>query len=286
MGERKKINWRTWCALAIGLCLFAACAALYRAENRYPVRVLSDMTGNTGGMAEIPRWEDMEIYEQYPQILAGGTEYRAGRGEIPAERLGAKLADIFAKGWDAYDEDSERTCPAEVYEIRDIVASCAAAVRYEGTDIFYAAVNASYRPETLGQFMEDLDLRNNLIVNWASWEYHKPIGGDTEIRFEKLDMDKVWEFLLAKEAAKNVYSDLNMEPAETLMELSVSIPLLGYENISIRVDKDGFLTTNILETGKKFYIGTEHAQAFVDYVSEECDGYEVRYRSGGVSIPE
>lgn len=83
-----------------------------------------------------------------------------------------------------------------------------------------------------------------------------------------------------------MYSDLNMEPAETLMELSVSIPLLGYENISIRVDKDGFLTTNILETGKKFYIGTEHAQAFADYVSEECDGYEVRHPSGGVPIPE
>ena len=53
--------------------------------------------------------------------------------------------------------------------------------------------------------------------------------------------------------------------------------MLGYENISLGVTENGYLTTNILNTGKAFFIGAEKAQMFMDYVIENCEGYDIIY---------
>ena len=107
----------------------------------------------------------------------------------------------------------------------------------------YTAVNNFYHPDTLGEFIEDINLKDPLIVNWASYKYYKPISGDTEVRFE---------------------------------------------NISLSIHEDGYLITNILSTGKKFFAGEENTQAFVDYVLKECSGYEIVYTLNldEIGIPE
>ncbi|MDE7212010.1 MAG: hypothetical protein K2O03_11300, partial [Lachnospiraceae bacterium] len=56
---------------------------------------------------------------------------------------------------------------------------------------------------------------------------------------------------------------------------SVNVPILGYQNVSIAVMENGYVKTNILDTGKLFCIGEENAQALVDYVLKECEGYEM-----------
>ena len=48
-----------------------------------------------------------------------------------------------------------------------------------------------------------------------------------------------------------------------------------YENISFSVQEGGYIKTNILDTGKLFYIGEDKTQSFVDYVTEHCEGYEL-----------
>ena len=151
------------------------------------------------------------------------------------------------------------------------------AVQYEGSGTYYAAINNSYRPDTLGEFVEDTDLKNTLTVSWASYKYHKPVSGDTEVRFENIDVHKVFDLLLSNTEAVNEYSDLDNEQPEKLLDICVSVPLLGYENISLSVREDGYIITNILSTGKKFFVGEENTQTFVDYVLRECSGYEVLY---------
>ena len=289
--KSKKPVWVKWGAMAACFCLVLSCVLLYEAENRYPVRVLPNSTDTSGEIAELPRWEDMEIYQQYDEITLNDIEYHANRGEISVEQLGTKISDVIARGWDEYAEiagkDAERYCRATVYEIQSISTQCAVAVQYEGTSTYYAAVNSSYRPETLGQFIEDLDLQNNLIVNWASYDYHKPISGFVSIRFEQLDTNKVWDLLLSNTAAINEYDNLDFEMPKEILDICVSVPLLGYENISISIREEGYIITNILSTGKMFRVGEENTKAFVDYVLDECDGYEIVYSSNpSDSIPE
>ena len=283
-----------WGALAACLCLLVSGGLLYRAEHPYPTKELPlpSGSGSASEIAEVPRWEDLEIYAQYSELLLDQVEYQAGKGEVPTERLGENLGSVTARGWDEYaaiaGEDANRYCGATLYEIQNISVQCAVAVQYEGTETCYAAVNSSYRPKTLGQFVEDLDLQNTLVVNWASLDYEKPLSGHASIRFEDIDMDKVFDLLLSNASAKNEYDDLAFSEPGELLGLSVSLPLLGYENISISVREDGYLVTNILSTGKMFQVGEEHTQAFVDYVLKKCQGYEIIYVSdpGGDGRPE
>ena len=65
------------------------------------------------------------------------------------------------------------------------------------------------------------------------------------------------------------------------MNISINFELLGYKNISIGITEDGYITTNILDTGKAFFIGPEKATEFMDYVLETCDGYKIVYKDNG-----
>lgn len=136
--------------------------------------------------------------------------------------------------------------------------------------------------------MEDLSLKDALVVNWASYEYHKPISGYASVRFENIDIAKVFDLLLSNTEAINEYSDLDNEQPKEILDICISIPLLGYENISISVREDGYVITNILSTGKKFFVGEENTKAFVDYVLNECKGYEIVYpfNTDEVGLPE
>ena len=83
--------------------------------------------------------------------------------------------------------------------------------------------------------------------------------------------------LLSDTTLENVYDDREMYVSH--MGISVDIPLLGYENISLSVTEEGYLTTNILDTGKAFYIGKDKVNAFVDYVLNHCEGVELVYEA-------
>ena len=59
--------------------------------------------------------------------------------------------------------------------------------------------------------------------------------------------------------------------------ISVDIPVLGYNNISVSLTDKGYLITNIFETGKAFYIGEEKVQEFIEYVINNYEGYRIVY---------
>ena len=84
----------------------------------------------------------------------------------------------------------------------------------------------------------------------------------------------VWEMLFSDRNLKNVKDYDSMNFGKELISVSINIELLGYENISLTVTEDGYLTTNILDTGKAFFIGKEKAENFAEYVSENCKAVE------------
>ncbi len=287
--KTKRHGWLKWGTLAACLCLVITGGFLYKAEYPYPVKE-ETAPNPPSEIVEIPHWDDMKIYEQYNEIMFNGLCYNARNGEIGKERLGAELTSVVASGFDVYaDEagkDADRYTEAAIYEIAGISSECAVAVRYEGTNVYYAAVNSAYRPGTLKQFVEDLDLRNTLVFGDAYYEKKKLFGEYATIRFENLDSTKIWEMLLSGALAVNKYDDLNFSQPAKILSISVDIPLLGYENISISIHEDGYIITNILDTGKMFCIGEENTQAIIDYVLDECDGYEIVYAADKGNTPE
>ena len=282
--RKQKVRWVPIAAAAACLCLIVGGVAgiRYKSEHPWPVKPVTSSDSALVVSAEvaiIPRWEDMEIYRQFYDIELNGISYSARRGVVPADRVGESLGTITARGWDEYadiaGEDANRYIQAEIFAITKINPECAVAVRYEGHDTVYACVNSYYRPETLGQFIEDLNLREEVSFGTVYYKWRSPSGRHANIHFDDVDDQVIWDMLLTKTDAENIYDESKLhEMPRRIMGASVDIPLLGYQNISLSVAEDGCIKTNILDTGKMFRIGEEHTQAFVDYVVNECEGYE------------
>lgn len=278
--------------LAACLCLAVAGGAgafCYQLEHPYPVKKV--ITHPVNEIYIIHRWEDLKIYEQYTEIPVGDRCYTARRGEIPQGQIGEKLGRVTANGWDEYasfaGEDAARHLDAWVYEIAGISPECAVAVRYDGTNTYYSAVNSAYRPETIGQMIADLNLRDTLVFDRVYYEFKKPISGtDVTVCFEHVDSEKVWAMLLSNPDAINEYDETAFWDGKEIFSIAVDVPLLGYENISISAKENGYITTNILDTGKMFYVGEKNIRAFADYVLKECEGYEIDLVEGRTVFPE
>lgn len=221
---------------------------------------------------EIPRWEDMTVTQKFPYLSFNGYEYSTADKVIHEESIGKKLTSATLTGKDVYTGKTY-AINADIYEITDISKNCAVSLKFEGYDELYVCRNSGYRPETLGQFIDDLNLKNTLTFGKA---YATVKKGDayTETEYSGLDGEKVWEMLLSDRELKNVENYDSMNFGKELISVSINIELLGYENISLTVTGDGYLTTNILDTGKAFFIGKEKAENFAEYVRENCEGTE------------
>lgn len=282
--RKKKNRWLPITAAAACLCLIvgSVIGVRYKQEHPWPIVNISSSPTyelSSGEIAVVPHWEDMTIYEQFYDIDYNGISYSARRGVVPADRLGESLGTITARGWDEYadiaGEDANRYINAELFAITKVNPACAVAVRYEGHDTVYACVNSHYRPETLGQFIKDLNLLEEISFGTVYYEWRSPSGRRATIYFDDVDNQIIKDMLLYEHDAKNVYDEsaLHTIPRK-IMGVSVNIPLLGYQNISLSVQEGGYLNTNILDTGKLFYVGEDCTQAFVDYVTQHCEGYE------------
>lgn len=251
-------------------------------DKRWPEKVVPSTPTQSAESYPIPKWDEMTVSQQYFTFAFDSASYSTRNTEIQPENVGAALGTAEAMGIDHY-ADTVHTTNVTVYEINNISAKCAAAVQFEGRTDYFVYVNSDYQPATLGDFIEDLNLKETLSFGAAYYNLGK---GDSfaTVEFEDLEDQTVWEMLLSDTSLEAVADNGNIWLGEK-MSVSVDIPLLGYENIGLWVTEDGYLVTNILDTAKIFDLGSEKTEQFVNYVLENCTGYELIYE-GGEAVPE
>lgn len=222
-------------------------------------------------MYEVPSWDDMTVTQKFPYLSFNGYEYSTADRTVPEESAGKKITSATLTGTDSRTGKTY-AINADIYEITGISKNCAVSLKFEGYKELYVCRNSGYRPETLGQLTDDLNLRETLTFGKA---YATVKKGDTytETEYSGLDGEKVWEMLLSDRELKNVKDYDSMNFGKELISVSINIELL-YRNISLAVTEDGYLTTNILDTGKAFFIGKEKAENFAEYVRENCKAVE------------
>ena len=311
--SRKKAVIIKWCAAAAGFCVIAGLAAAVWINSGANGIFLSKESNAAGGaeegtlseeydgdykangtadtvpndneaftekpsisssqdIYEVPSWDDMTVTQKFPYLSFNGYEYSTADKVIPEDKVGKKITSATLTGTDRYTGKTY-AINADIYGIAGISKNCAVSLKFEGYDELYVCRNSGYRPETLGQLTDDLNLRETLTFGKA---YATVKKGDTytETEYSGLDGEKVWEMLFSDRNLKNVKDYDSMNFGKELISVSINIELLGYENISLTVTGDGYLTTNILGTGKAFFIGKEKAENFAEYVHESCEGTE------------
>lgn len=238
----------------------------------------SDEIVETELLAKVTPWDELSITNQYSELDFDGIRYSSRNKEISADLLIDKIGDYTAHGFDEINQISY-TKNAEVYSVKDISSECVVAVKLQGVDACYAYTNPFYKPETLGDFIDSLNLKELLSFGTVSYNYDE-IKGKTYVN-ERVDFtdvidETIWQKLLYDTTLKNVHSDEKFYES-TVISISVDADLLGYENIGLWITEDGYMHTNVLDTGKTFYIGKEKLDEFTNYLLDNCDGERYVY---------
>ena len=242
--------------------------------------------------AIVPHWEEMPINQQYYLANYNEKSYDSKNAKIPEDNIDQKIGTVILTGKDTYTEETH-TINADVYSIKNISSECVIAIRFENTLEYYVYINAYYKPNTLGDLVEDLNLRENLSFGTIIYEYldsTKPENEQIiEVEFPDVDSKEIWNMLLNDLTLENIYRDNGKYRSDYFVKsvgISIDIPKLGYKNISIELTDKGYLITNILDTGKGFYIGEEKVQEFIDYLTENCKGYQIVYIDTNPNVNE
>lgn len=223
-------------------------------------------------LAVLSPWETLSLPEQFGTVVYQGVQYDSCVTAVEAQWIGEPLGSATLTGYDSINEVAH-TAQAELYALNTLSRECAVALRFAGDDRYYAYAATGYQPQTLGDFIDALNLKETLTFGsvWQTNAVGAPGGSLTE--YTGLSGEAAWRLLLSDVQAPAVsYNQvIEDEDCAAVMSVSVSLPLLGRENVSLSVTQNGYLTTNLLDTAHAFFIGREAVQQFTDYVAAHCE---------------
>ena len=146
------------------------------------------------------------------------------------------------------------------------------AVKYDTDGEYHLFRNINYRPETLGQMISDMNLKDELII----------VSARIDEQTYAIDNEKVWEYILSENNAQNYGKGIT--PSN--YGITVDIPTLGRVRIAINVYADGHIATNIPNRSASFDIGIENTEKFIDYVKQYGVPIELHEHPLNVNVAE
>lgn len=230
----------------------------------------------------VPKWNEMSISQQFYEVEYNSSIYSSRITMISNNNILRNIGNATLMGYDTYTKTTYNK-KAELYSIKDVEEKCAIAIKFEGDTDYYVYVNSYYRPTTLGEFMRDLNLEEITSFGTIYYNYWDEDSQENiNVEFYGVDNKIIWQKLFNNKNLENIYSDNDIgkytsEKITQSISISVDIPILGYKNISVSLTDKGYLLTNILDTGKGFYIGEDKVQEFLNYIKENYAGYKIIY---------
>lgn len=223
----------------------------------------------------IPHWDDMSVEEKYSEIQLNSSRYTSMISDINNSEIVNLLGETTANGYDIYN-DKEHTINCSVYSIKSISSNAVVAVKFAGYEGYYSYSNNYYIPTTLGDLINDLNLHENLVFNKIYYSYWKDgivaNGNYIQMEYTLDDTSVIWDLLLSDTSLKN---DGDKFYGASEMSISIDVKNVGHKNISLAVNESGYLQTNILNTGKTFFIGKDKVENFIDYVLTNGTGNRI-----------
>ncbi len=289
----QKIRRKKWMTAAASVCIVAATGlgiwavsgGISNEEDadwtiKEVLRPTGAISGETGAAAETEvayekRWEEKKLYEKFPGFQWNGAEYDRTGGNVLEGDIGNSLGTVPVEGYDIYEDKTYRNT-VTLYELSGIDEGCAVAVQFPEDAGYYAYAISWHECSTWGEMVETLSLKENLTFG-SVW-YRETRGDEyIQVEFPNVDPAKIWEMLLSDMTMENVHDLKDQEFHDTLLSISINLPILGIENVGLVVQEDGYIFTNLMRTGKQFLVGEEKTKSFVDYVMKECEGYQIKY---------
>lgn len=213
-------------------------------------------------------WEEKPMWRRYPDFERFEIgNYIVYETTVDAGKVGEYLQDVNLHGYDNCTQTPHDEI-GKIYRIEGINDTAAVALQYPGRDDYFPAMNTKYSPATLGELIEDLNLRENIRIGTVYYSYHDENGRIHDKEYAGLTVEKMCELLLSDTTLPNVAD----QPIDWTHKLAfrVDVPLLGITNLGIPLSEDGYIRIHLMGAEKIFHIGEDKVNAFMAYVEENC----------------
>ena len=223
-------------------------------------------TSDAAEIATVPHWDEADAPRKYPAFTRGGAEYYVRDTPVDAVYVGETLYEVTLTGQDFYT-GTVHTFEGEAKCIAGIDPAAGVAVTLPDGNT-YPYVNPWYEPATLGALVDALALRESASFGPGYAGYSED-GVYVNRVYEDFDDAIVWEMLLNDLTPEN--RGWNTKVGARTVDVSVSVPRIGAENLALSLTEDGYLVTNVLGSAAVFYLGAEKTRAFEEYLSSHVD---------------
>jgi len=222
-------------------------------------------------------WEQRVIPNQYTDILCEGNEYRSPHAssnpyDIPSKIDDVEIGEFLCKTTvTGYDEDKgkEHSISCDIYSLKSVSTEYAVAVEYEGHDGYYAFINPSYIPETLGDMIRVLGLRRNIRyrdINFYRWESFQQGDGPISIVYKMPDNSVKWDLLFLNTSSKGSKYNGDFPRNVDFMGTHIYDEITG-SVLVLSIYPDGSLIVQLpLSNRIIFNVGEYAVQTFMEYV--------------------
>lgn len=232
-------------------------------------------------IAEVLPWDELKLNEQYNVFNYNDGEYFSTCGTL--EDINEKFAsdvndtshisfveNITIEGYEyIYDEQGETSkthqINAELYSIEGISADAALLVHFIDADEYYVYKNENYNPATLGEFVEGLNLSENLEFDVGYGSHFDENNNYVSDKYSDGNTEALKNLLLSFSDAETV-ENFDEMTFETEISFGITDKIIGVENYSMSITADGYLTTNLMDVGRAYYIGEYNVKQIIDYV--------------------
>lgn len=213
-------------------------------------------------------WEEKPMWRRYPDFERFEIgNYIVYETTVDAGKVGEYLQDVNLHGYDNCTQTPHDET-GKIYRIEGINDTAAVALQYPGRDDYFPAMNTKYSPATLGELIEDLNLRENIRIGTVYYSYHDENGRIHDKEYAGLTVEKMCELLLSDPTLPNVAD----QPIDWTHKLAfrIDVPLLGITNLGVPLSEDGYIRIHLMGEEKIFHIGEDKVNAFMAYVEENC----------------
>lgn len=232
----------------------------------------------------IPTWEERELPDRYDTAEIGGRRYGSLMIKAEPAEVGGYLCETVLTGYDRADinfyiapeKAKSDQIGAEVYAVKAYDSKYVVAIRFEGKGDYYVYQTDDEAAQTLGELIDRLDLRQNLVFDALVTTYRE---NDREITMEVPlpERSELWTLLTSAPQARYEQLDALTHPAggsqNRRLQLRCSLTTVSrprgqddlYDGYYFDVSEDGYLFSNVFQTGA-YFIGGERARAFIEEV--------------------
>lgn len=210
----------------------------------------------------------LEDVDESVGIMTKQRVYTSNSLTIAPEEIGEFVTSMEFTGTETTKDGTkiEHKINGNIYTVKDLSEYAVLAVQFEGDSVYYHYYNSWYKPNTLGDMINDLNISSDIISETVFLTDYSESYQDR--KFTGVDGDVIWNMIMYDTSLSNVY-DYTHSTGLTLVRkigFSVNIEHLGRTNISLGLTEEGYILTNIVHMGAAFYVGEDKTQEVIDFV--------------------